>query len=107
MLPFDRGKVFAGENSIGRAALNLVALEASHARKRLVRKDHSKLIIDDGYTFIEFFEDRLHLAKPIWSFGGGIRHSFAHYHRDPPSGLPDRLHIPVFESGVGRGPSTA
>jgi len=78
VLPFDRGKVFAGENRLGRAALNLATLEMSHACKRFVCKDHSKLIIDDDYTFIEVFEDRLHPAKPIWSFCGGIRHSFAH-----------------------------
>jgi hypothetical protein len=78
VLPFDIGKVFAGENSIGRAALNLVTLEASHARKRFVCKDHPKLIVNDDYTLIKFFEDGLHLTKPIWSFCGGISHSFAH-----------------------------
>ena len=77
-MPFDIGKVFAGENSIGREALKLARLEVSHACKRFVRKDHSKLIINDDYTFIKFFEDGLHLTKPIWSFCGGIRHSFAH-----------------------------
>ena len=78
VLPFDIGKVFAGENRIGRAALNLATLEVSHACKRFVCKDHSKLIINDDYTFIKLFQDRFHLAKPIWSFGAGIRHSFAH-----------------------------
>jgi len=78
VLPFDIGKVFAGENRIGRTALNLVALEVSHARKRFVCKDHPKLIINDDNTFVKFFEDRLHLAKPIRSFYVGFRHSFPH-----------------------------
>jgi hypothetical protein len=78
VLPFDIGNIFAGENRIGREALNLATLEVSHACKRFVCKDHPKLIINDDYTFIELFEDRLHLAKPIGSFCGGFWHSFAH-----------------------------
>jgi hypothetical protein len=78
VLPFNIGKFCPWENRIGRTALNFATLEASHARKRFVCKDYSKLIINDDYTLIEFFEDRLHLAKPIWSLCGGIRHRFAH-----------------------------
>jgi hypothetical protein len=78
VLPFDTGKVLAGENRIGRAALNLLTVEVSHTRKRFICKDHSKLVIQDDYTFIKLFQDRLHLAKPIWSFDRGIRSSFVH-----------------------------
>src|SRR6202011_1424537 len=102
VLPFDRGKVFAGENRIGRAALNLATLEVSHTRKRFVCKDHSKLVIQDDYTFIKLFQDRLYLPKPIGSFDGGIRDSFVHQHSDSPSGRPDRSDSPVFERAVGR-----
>jgi hypothetical protein len=57
VLPFDIRKVFAGENRIGHAALNLATLEVSHACKRFVCKDHSKLVIQDDYTFIKLFEE--------------------------------------------------
>ena len=91
------------ENRIGCAALNILALEVSHARKRFVCKDHSKLIVNDDYTFIEFLQDRPHLAKPIGSLDGRIMHGFARSNMVIRQGRPDGLRGRWFENGVDRG----
>jgi hypothetical protein len=43
VLPFDTGKVFAGENRIGRAALNLLTV-VEDARKSLSRRNAPAMI---------------------------------------------------------------
>jgi hypothetical protein len=76
MLLHKQWHVFRWEDGIGCTAFQLLTTELSHADQCFVDKDDAKLVVNDGYPLVEFFQYVLHLAQPVGSLDVGVQHDY-------------------------------